>query len=113
MRSISLHIPSFLLSPLRDKVEKEERKTLAAAGCNVTERVFSAEEVGCPSLPPHFLPPSLSLQLSGKLITERRRFQLGVCEVKGGRCCLGCEWESGLVHCVLTERMLCTFLTSH
>jgi Arf-GAP/SH3 domain/ANK repeat/PH domain-containing protein len=46
----------------RDKVEKEERKTLASAGCNVTERVFSAEE------------------LSGKLITERRRFQLGVCE---------------------------------
>jgi hypothetical protein len=26
-------------------VEKEERKTLASAGCNVTERVFSAEEV--------------------------------------------------------------------
>jgi Arf-GAP/SH3 domain/ANK repeat/PH domain-containing protein len=46
----------------KDKVEKEERKTLASAGCNVTERVFSAEE------------------LSGKLITERRRFQLGVCE---------------------------------
>ena len=34
-----------MTSLYRDKVEKEERKTLAAAGCNVTERVFSAEEV--------------------------------------------------------------------
>lgn len=46
----------------RNQVEKEERKVLAAAGCNITERVFTAEEI------------------SGKLITERRRFQLGVCE---------------------------------
>jgi Arf-GAP/SH3 domain/ANK repeat/PH domain-containing protein len=46
----------------KDKVEKEEKRALAAAGCSVAERVFSAEE------------------LSGKLIIERRRFQLGVCE---------------------------------
>ena len=43
---------------IRNQVEKEERKVLAAAGCNITERVFTAEEVHSPPFPL----PRLSLQ---------------------------------------------------
>ena len=100
-----------MTSLYRDKVEKEERKTLAAAGCNVTERVFSAEEViththtyththihthtythtHCYlSTVPYLHVCMYIIQLSGKLITERRRFQLGVCEVRVSVCACVC-----------------------
>lgn len=46
----------------RNAVEREEKRTLVQAGVNVTDRVFTSEE------------------LAGKLVSERRRYQLGVVE---------------------------------
>eukprot|EP00731_Ephydatia_muelleri_P010938 Em0005g1524a len=46
----------------RSQVERDEKKALIAAGQNVADHTFSAEE------------------LAGKLIVERRKFQLGICE---------------------------------
>lgn len=46
----------------RNQVERDEKKALVAAGQNVADHTFSAEE------------------LAGKLILERRKFQMGVCE---------------------------------
>jgi len=49
----------------RNQVEREEKRMLVQAGINIQDRVFTSEE------------------LAGKLVTERRKFQLGVCEVSG------------------------------
>lgn len=46
-------------------MEKDERKLLAAAGCNVAERVFTAEEVHTHKL----LGNAISLPLSPSLFT--------------------------------------------
>jgi len=46
----------------RNQVEREEKRMLVQAGINIQDRVFTSEE------------------LAGKLVTERRKFQLGVCE---------------------------------
>lgn len=46
----------------RTAVEREEKKALIAAGINVTDRVFTAEE------------------FASKLVTDRRKFQLGTTE---------------------------------
>ena len=59
----SINYDIMMTSLCRDKVEKEERKVLAAAGCNVGERVFSPEEVSL-SLRLHLLYLSLSLSFS-------------------------------------------------
>lgn len=72
-------------------MEREERKQIAALGLNPQERVFTAEEVRVvwPSLPPSAINVCfLFSQLASKLVMDRRKFQLGVCEVSesmGGR----------------------------
>lgn len=67
----------------RNQMEKEEKRQMQQMGLNPQEKVFSAEEVsewrGGARGVVHLY---YVLQMAGKLMGDRRKFQLGVCEVR-------------------------------